>query len=547
MKRREAWAMVFCVCTMLFAARQVGCRQALGIDELEGGADGAGGKGGHGGGGGSSSSSDASSSSSSGEVDASNDSPPVNPCDSSVAWAKKIKGNFVDAYVAADSEGVVLAATVVGDAEVEGGPPLPAGDDAGNTQDVIVAWYKLDGTLSMAKRYGDEYVQSTGGVALYKDKLQKRHTVLVVNWTGSLDFGPPCARICGNCKNPAGAQMVCNEPCSSPSNAYSGLVDLDEAGSCIVQKSLNILPAEYRGPAIDDSGLIRSVGVAFCSCLAVHRAQFDANGSIVNNGNAVNAKALAMSKALSFASAGNSSFVGGTFSGDIATCSDNNCANFLCTGCPSNVQTPVLSSDSGSEDAFLTKVTDLVTWPDVGAPPMRFGDGAAQRALGVASDGTNAFFTGEFAGSIDLGNGDTYSVAPGTGVDAFVAARDGSLAPIWTRHFGGPADASGKAIGVGQGRVVVAGTFSGTIPAESLQSKGLTDVLAADLEAGTGKTQRICSYGGAEQDEASSLAMSPDGGAFVAGMFKGNASFGAVSMNGEGGSIFLVKLAPPPP
>jgi len=122
----------------------------------------------------------------------------------------------------------------------------------------------------------------------------------------------------------------------------------------------------------------------------------------------------------------------------------------------------------------------------------------------AVSPAGDAYVTGRFRGTIDLG-GPEPAVAVGDTFDFFVAkyaATDG--APVWAKDFGGPASDAGTALDVtADGDVVVAGYLAGYVQlgGDFLESSDGRDVFLAryGAEDGAHRWSRILEGPGAEE------------------------------------------------
>lgn len=115
-------------------------------------------------------------------------------------------------------------------------------------------------------------------------------------------------------------------------------------------------------------------------------------------------------------------------------------------------------TSAGAQDIFLAKLDKDGNhlWS------RRFGDATAQRALGMAVDGSEGLIlTGSFNGQLDLGGGPLISAG---GSDAFVARFNAEGQHAWSRRFGDSADQIGRSVAVdADHRVALIGDFSGQI------------------------------------------------------------------------------------
>lgn len=208
--------------------------------------------------------------------------------------------------------------------------------------------------------------------------------------------------------------------------------------------------------------------------------------------------------------------------------------------------------------------------PEAGAAPggrrwaARFGDGEAQRALGVAFDGDGAVLAaGSFAGTLDAGGEPLASLG---GDDAFVLKLGGDGQPVWSRGLGGPGAQIATRIAAGaKGKIVVAGRFDGQLDAcgstltsdddkdtdgSATNDEGKADVdkdafvVALDAD---GECLWSRSFGGYGDLGLTGLALGKDGTVFLAGSFEGSLDLGkpCPHMDSQGGTdVWVAALSP---
>lgn len=172
----------------------------------------------------------------------------------------------------------------------------------------------------------------------------------------------------------------------------------------------------------------------------------------------------------------------------------------------------------------------------------RFGDANDQVGRSIATDGAgNVFITGDFAGTIDIGNA---LPSAGSG-DVFVAKLDANGSPVWARRFGDVNNQYGAGVAVdGTGNVIVTGHFSGAVDfgGGALASAGVDDVFVVKLDPG-GNYLWSKRFGGVGADFGQGVAVDSTGNVLVTGYFYGSADFGGGALTSAGGSdIFVLKL-----
>ena len=146
--------------------------------------------------------------------------------------------------------------------------------------------------------------------------------------------------------------------------------------------------------------------------------------------------------------------------------------------------------------------------------------------------------TGHFSGSVDFG-GQVLSV-PVEETDTFVARYDRNGRLLWVRSLGAGSLSSGEAIAVDQHRVVITGTFAGTLTAGALsyETLGLQDAfLIAFSDDGEFLWGRA--FQGPQYQMGTSLGIR-DGNVVVVGTFTGDATFGGDALSGAERSLTFV-------
>jgi hypothetical protein len=169
--------------------------------------------------------------------------------------------------------------------------------------------------------------------------------------------------------------------------------------------------------------------------------------------------------------------------------------------------------------------------------------GGGARIAGVATTrGGEVVIAGSFAGAIALG-GDTLTSAGED--DVFVAKLDREGRPLWSKRFGGPGfqNATGVAVAP-DGAVVVSGTLDQKTDfgGGELASAGMIDVFCLKLdEAGRHVWSRR--FGDEHEQEAGAVAVGADGSVVLAGSYEGKLDFGSGPLESAGeDDVFVAKL-----
>lgn len=173
-----------------------------------------------------------------------------------------------------------------------------------------------------------------------------------------------------------------------------------------------------------------------------------------------------------------------------------------------------------------------------------YGDAQYQHATGIAADGSgNAFVTGEFEGSIDLGGGPLGSEGK---ADVFLTKLDPTGGHLWSKRFGDNADQYAAAVAVNAaGNVAVTGSFQGAVDfgSGSLNSTAIDIYLAKFDSSGTPAWSKR--FGTSGYNAGTSLAMDNAGNTVLTGTFFGAVDFGNGVLTTAGDSdIFVAKFDP---
>ena len=213
-------------------------------------------------------------------------------------------------------------------------------------------------------------------------------------------------------------------------------------------------------------------------------------------------------------------------------------------------------TSAGANDVFVVRLSAANGQRQWLRP---YGDALDQGALAVTVDGKGDIaVVGDFRGTVDFGNGHSFTNSDGASDDAFVVklAGDGASSS-WGRAIAG--DASVQHINAvafdGAGHVLLGGHFWGTVNFGGADlvnggdpATGTSDAFAAKLDGTTGAhiwSRRFGDVAGEQRIRA--VATDPDGNSIVAGAFIGSIDFGAPvgALSGAGGyDAFAVKLGP---
>jgi hypothetical protein len=166
------------------------------------------------------------------------------------------------------------------------------------------------------------------------------------------------------------------------------------------------------------------------------------------------------------------------------------------------------------------------------------------RVAGVGVDAQGAVFVaGALSGTIDFGGGPLTSAGED---DVFIVKLDAAGQHVWSKRFGGPGYQVPAALAVdAEGAVIVVGTLDQTIDfgGGALTSAGLIDVFVVKLDA-SGNHVWSKRFGDAAEQEASAVAIAPGSGrVLVAGSFEGTLDFGGGGLTSAGDDdVYLAAL-----
>jgi hypothetical protein len=170
--------------------------------------------------------------------------------------------------------------------------------------------------------------------------------------------------------------------------------------------------------------------------------------------------------------------------------------------------------------------------------------GGSSTTFDVATDAAgNIYAVGIFSGVVDFGGGPVTSA--GMSEDIFVLKLDKAGAFGWLKSFGDAEYQFGTSLAVDPaGDVLLTGYFTGSVDfgGGALTSAGNEDVFVAKLDP-TGAHVWSKRFGDASDQNALSVAADSAGNVIVTGYFNGAVDFGGGALTSAGlGDIFLVKL-----
>jgi hypothetical protein len=198
---------------------------------------------------------------------------------------------------------------------------------------------------------------------------------------------------------------------------------------------------------------------------------------------------------------------------------------------------------------ILALTISHLSWPAASAQsaPSKWAAGAGGVSFdsgnSIAADlEGNCYVAGYFAGTAKFGNKEVAS--DGTAVDIFLVKYNRAGAIQWVQKAGGTGSDTANAVALdGGGNCYVTGSFSGTaaFSGTTLTSSGAGDIFLAKYNS-DGALQWVQKAGGADSDVAYGLAVDRAGNCFMAGSFRGSATFGGQALTSAGAEdIFLAR------
>lgn len=430
------------------------------------------------------------------------------------AWQTAVAASGAMLHASAvDGSGNVYVAGYFSGTISVGGSVLTS---AGNTDVFVAKWSAATGTFAWSLRAGGPGNNEALAVAVSGSSVYLAGAV-----TGAADFGT--LRLTGA---GAGDGFVAKLTDAGTSGRFAWVLPVTGTGT----DAANALAVS--GPNVYVAGQFASGTVALGSLTL-------ANGSAAGRYDCFVAKLV---------DAGNSgSFVWAQRAGGIAddyvsalTTSGN--AVYVSGGFSNTVSFGSTVLTGGGLSGFVAKLTDAGTssafaWALLCSPSGILITNA------LAANGPNVYLVGRFLGTVSLGGTAFTSTSTLGGYSFFVAkitdaGASGSIA--WAVPGGGQFSSYANAVAVRGSTVFVAGGFgaSARFGGLTLTAQGIgDDVFVAQLaDAGaTGTPVWAQTAGGANSDQATSLAVSPVGGrVFVTGNASFPASFGSVALAGTG-------------
>lgn len=221
----------------------------------------------------------------------------------------------------------------------------------------------------------------------------------------------------------------------------------------------------------------------------------------------------------------------------------------------STAQNPVHTySNAGSYVVTLTakndeNVTDTQTYPIVIKAAVPSTDaisisGGSSFTTDIFVDGAgNIYICGEAAGTIQLGNGKSFTSQSGS-VDFFVAKYNSAMQCQWATGGGSTTQDHANGVTVdASGNVFVTGFLGGALVGDDGAPRGGLDGFVAKFNGSTGVRQWIKTFGGSDKDQGRSIAHF-NNKIYLTGFVTGNIDFGGATSSANGTDGFLVSVDP---
>ena len=173
-----------------------------------------------------------------------------------------------------------------------------------------------------------------------------------------------------------------------------------------------------------------------------------------------------------------------------------------------------------------------------------FGGTGIDVASSVATDGELVFVGGTFGGTADLGTGPVESFGSS---DVFVSAVDAAGDVPWAIAYGSEGNDSLSAVAVVGSRIAFAGGVEGTVDVAGTVVESADpprSILVGVLDPAGEHVASGALDGDNSLDRAWSVAIAPDGSAYVAGDFRDTLVAPGCTLTARGGDGVLAKLRP---
>jgi hypothetical protein len=376
--------------------------------------------------------------------------------------------------------------------------------------DAFIAKLDPNGAPLWAKSFGSAKAQSATGIALDSGG----NVVVVGHFLGSINLGGATLSAPGCCYQDVFVAKFDGAGNHLWSKQF-GDVNIDYAYAVAVDGSNNVLVAgQFQAPGVDFGGGTLANGGGF----DLFVAKLDGSGNHVwsrSFGDAAEQSATAIA-----ADGSGNVLVAGTLRGSVDFGGG-----------------ALTAPDDGSALVLKLSAAGQHVWSK------RLGDDGAT-GTAIASDASgNVLVTGDFRGTIDLGNG---PVTAGANDDVFLAKLAPAGDTTWARTYGDDLaqHALGLAVGA-SGDVVITGSFGGTVSfgGGPLVSAGGFDLFLARFDA-EGCPVHSFGWGSPLFEGGAAAAIDGAGNAAVVGAFSGATDFGGGTLTPGGVDALVIKRGP---
>ncbi|HZI13817.1 MAG TPA: hypothetical protein VE153_25795 [Myxococcus sp.] len=172
---------------------------------------------------------------------------------------------------------------------------------------------------------------------------------------------------------------------------------------------------------------------------------------------------------------------------------------------------------------------------------LRFGDGPHAQTAALVAEAQDLFATGDFQGGLVLGG---QRLEPAGDSDTFLVHLGPGGDVRWLRRFGGAGGDSADALALGPGgSLFVVGRYTGPAAFGDTRLEG-RGCFVAKVAREDGRVLWARGFGGQGHAQCRSVAVDAAGDALVAGLFQGTLAVGTEAWTSAGESdLFLAKLS----
>ncbi len=421
--------------------------------------------------------------------------------------------------VATDAkDNVIVTGSFQGSVDFGDGLPLVSanGNGTNDNEDIFLAKYGPTGNLIWANKYGDS--QSQFGKSVTVD--DQGNIYLMGNFRGEIQIGTKLITAQGNdifiMKLDENGKTTWLKQFQVPASGYTSKIVVDKNGNVITTGFI-------LGTIINFGGGIQSAAGIYNG----FAAKLDGSGNLVW-GKVYGLSGISYMLAGDIDPADNSIFLTGEFKGNTD----------LGNG-------PLNSSNGGQNtDAFILKLdaNGDYQWSKTFG---NSSSGNKVEGIDIAIDSTQKIIlTGNLKGATNFGKGPLTSAESSD--DVFVAQFDTNGNALWSKNFGDALEQTASSlVTTSSGDILLTGNFAGSIDFGNgpLASVGATDLFVTKLN-NSGSSLWSTSAGGSADQYARDIAIDSGNHPILVGEFDGVLNFGGEDLTALGTDGFLVKLNP---